>query len=157
MLDPAKFCDLLHSVEWEEGLSYETSQAVESYLAKGKDGQLGITGEGLLLENAKGLTLFQKILILINRNLKIWQKETNIAASKSADPYGPKGITISGARYASEDAATLVHYVTAILEYSRSCGPLRVAREKVEMIKQEQADYERKKLEKENEVWYFYF
>jgi hypothetical protein len=27
---------------------------VDSYFAKGKEGQLGITGEGLLLENAKG-------------------------------------------------------------------------------------------------------
>ena len=28
--------------------------AVESYLAVGKDGQLGVTGEGSLLENASG-------------------------------------------------------------------------------------------------------
>jgi hypothetical protein len=29
-------------------------KAVENFFMKGKDGQLGITGEGLLLENAKG-------------------------------------------------------------------------------------------------------
>ena len=80
-------------------------------------------------------------------------KETNIAPGKSADnPNNSKGITISGARYASEDAATLVHYVIGILEYSRLCAPLRVAKQKVEAIKQEQIDFEKKKMEKENEV-----
>ena len=79
--------------------------------------------------------------------------ETNISASKSSDnPNNSRGITISGARYASEDAATLVHYVIAILEYSRLCTPLNLAKEKVETIKQEQLDFERKKLEKENEA-----
>ena len=28
--------------------------AVESYLAKSRDGQLGVTGEGTMLENAQG-------------------------------------------------------------------------------------------------------
>lgn len=60
MLDSAKFCELLHTIEWEDGLASEVSQGVENYLAKGKDGQLGITGEGLLLENAKGLNLSLK-------------------------------------------------------------------------------------------------
>ena len=68
------------------------------------------------------------------------------------NPNNAKGITISGARYASEDAATLVHYVIAVLEYSRLCTPLNLAKEKVELIKQEQLDFERKKLEKENEA-----
>ena len=29
-----------------------------SYLIKGKDGQLGITGEGSLIENAKGIYFY---------------------------------------------------------------------------------------------------
>lgn len=64
----------------------------------------------------------------------------------------PKGITISGARYASEDAATLVHYAIAILEYSRLCGPLRMAKEKVDAIKKEISENERRKQEIEKEV-----
>jgi hypothetical protein len=35
-------------------LFFSYFKAVESYLAKGKDGQLGVTGEGFLLDNAKG-------------------------------------------------------------------------------------------------------
>ena len=105
-------------------------KAVESYLAKGKEGQLGVTGEGFLLET----------------------KEINISASKGAIDQEYKGITVAAARYASEDAATLVHYVIAVIEYTRQCGPLRGAKEKVEIIKAEITDYERKKQERENEV-----
>ena len=39
---------LLHSI-----LSVSLT-AVESYLAQGKDGELGVTGEGTLLDNAQG-------------------------------------------------------------------------------------------------------
>lgn len=68
-----------------------------------------------------------------------------------------KGITISGARYASEDAATLVHYAIAILEYSRLCGPLRAAKEKVESIRREMSENERRKQETESEVMLYIF
>lgn len=131
MADTGKFCELLHTIEWEDGIHADVSSAVESYLAKGKDGQLGLTGEGSLLDNAK---------------------DVNIAASKSSDSQNLKGITISGARYASEDAATLVNYVIAILEYTRLCIPLKAAKDKVEAIKHEQSEFERRKMERENEV-----
>ena len=55
MQDTLKFVELLQAIEWEDGLSAEVIQAVESYLTKSKDDQLGLTGEGFLLENAKGL------------------------------------------------------------------------------------------------------
>ena len=35
-------------------LIYFLSTAVESYLSQGKDGELGVTGEGSLLDNAQG-------------------------------------------------------------------------------------------------------
>jgi dynein heavy chain, axonemal len=70
------------------------------------------------------------------------------------NPNNSKGITIAGARYASEDAATLVHYVIAILEYSKLCGPLKDAKSKVEKLKNEQAEYEKGLQEKEIEVFY---
>ena len=103
--------------------------AVESYLAKGKEGQLGVTGEGFLLES---------------KDIAIQPKQG------SETEY--KGITIAAARYASEDAATLVHYIIAIIEFSRQCGPLRSAKEKVEMLRSEITDYERRKQEREHEV-----
>ncbi len=76
--------------------------------------------------------------------------ETNIPATKVND--SSKGITITAARYASEDAALIVHYIIAILEYSRWCIPLRAAKEKVEHYKREYAEFERQRIEKENEV-----
>ena len=39
--------------EWLHSYSVTVS-AVESYLAKSKDGQLGVTGEGTMLDNAPG-------------------------------------------------------------------------------------------------------
>ena len=45
---------------------------------------------------------------------------------RSPSPMGRGGLTISGAKYASEDCATLVHYTIAIVEYTRLCGPLKV-------------------------------
>lgn len=130
MQDSQKFVDLLHSVDLEEGLPVEIYQAVESYLAIGRDGQLGVTGEGLLLENAK---------------------DVNVPVARPVDDTF-RGITISSSRYASEDAATLVHYAIAVVEYTRQCGPLRQAREKVEHIKNEIVEYERKKQERDDEV-----
>ena len=133
MQDSGKFVELLHSIEWEDGLQSDVAQAVESYLARGKDGQLGITGEGsLLTEN---------------------QKEINIPAAKG-DNSGSKGITISAARYASEDTATLVHYVIAVLEYTKLCVPMKAAKEKMNNIKFEQVEFERQKQETEAEVIY---
>ncbi len=76
MQDSGKFIELLQNIEWEDGLSADVMQcqfvvhiivdfvdtlqilqkksqylAVEGYFAKSKEGQLGITGEGLLLDN----------------------------------------------------------------------------------------------------------
>ena len=38
------------------------STAVESYLSQGKDGELGVTGEGSLLDNAQGKNLESQFL-----------------------------------------------------------------------------------------------
>lgn len=130
MQDSSKFVELLYAIEWEEGLPLETIQATESYLMQGKDGQIGITGEGSLIESSS--------------------KDVNIPAASKANE--SKGITISAARYASEDASTLVHFAIAILEYSKLCIPLKAAKEKVESLRQEQIDYERRKKEQEQEI-----
>ena len=90
---------------------------------KSKDGQLGSTGEAVQNENSSKPT------------------ETN-----------QKGISITAARYASEDASALVHYSIAIIEYSKLCIPLKSALAKVEMIRQQQAEYEKKRQELDIEV-----
>ena len=77
--------------------------------------------------------------------------DINIPAIKSTDQFA-KGITISAARYASEDASVLVHYSIAILEYSKLCTPLKVGKERVEALKQDQIDYDRKKRHHEKEI-----
>ena len=134
-------------------MSLETIQAVESYLLKGSNGQLGSAGEGTILENPKGKQ-FNKILMKINRHSQIYIKE--VTQTKSADN-AVKGITISAARYASEDASVLVHYSIALIEYSKICLPYKASKEKVELIKQQQAEYERKKHELDLEVSSFLY
>ena len=54
MQDPGKFIDMVHGIDWEEGLPMDVYTAVESYLTKGREDQAGITGEGTMTENAKG-------------------------------------------------------------------------------------------------------
>ena len=105
---------------------------VESYLAHDKDGQL-ITGEGSLLENAQGtniLWLYRFVQFLLTcSNLgcsllltlmsHVLDKEKHFVASKQQPSGITRGITIASAKYSSEDAATLVQYTMAIVEYSR--------------------------------------
>jgi dynein heavy chain len=107
---------------------------VESYIAKGRDGiSEGVSGEGSLLENAKGFHV------------------QPVRGGGSQD----NRITLAAARYASEEAAALVHYVIALIEYSKLCQPLRTAKHKVEKLKQDLLEAEQKQLEKENEVCLF--
>jgi hypothetical protein len=74
MADSGRFVDMLHGINWQDGLNLDIANgkssfinqnkknilifflAVESYIAKGRDGiSEGISGEGSLLDNAKGL------------------------------------------------------------------------------------------------------
>jgi dynein heavy chain len=104
---------------------------VESYIAKGRDGiSEGVSGEGSLLDNAKGFY---------------------VAPVRGAGTQETR-ITLAAARYASEEAAALVHYAIALIEYTKLCQPLRLAKQKVDKLKQELLDAEQKQLEKENEV-----
>lgn len=124
MNDSTKFVDMLHNVSWADGLPTDVLQAVESYLAVSKEGQLGVTGEGSMLENASEKT-FQAI-------------------KRSASPQGrANGITISAAKYSSEDCATLVQYTIAIVEYTRRCGPLKAAMERMHELEREIEENER--------------
>jgi hypothetical protein len=107
--------------------------AVESYLAKGRGGSIGVTGEGSLLENAPDNKNFPPI-------------------RRSPSPEFSRGITLANARFASEDAATLVQYTIAIVEYTKMCGPLKTALEKQHELEREIEEGERLSKEKEAEV-----
>ncbi|CAF0936921.1 unnamed protein product [Rotaria sordida] len=131
MADSGRFVDMLHGINWQDGLNLDVANAVESYIAKGRDGvSEGITGEGSLLENAKSFHV------------------PAVRGSSSQE----NRITLAAARYASEEAAALVHYVIALIEYTKLCQPLRLAKQKVEKLKQDLFEAEQKQLEKENEI-----
>ncbi|GFN75495.1 dynein beta chain, ciliary [Plakobranchus ocellatus] len=133
MTDSIKFVDMLHNVSWEDGLPSDVLAAVESYLACSKDGQLGVTGEGSLLENAQ-------------------DKHFLAVKQRSPSPGGRAGLTIAGAKYASEASATLVHYTIAIVEYTRLCGPLRAALERLHELEREIEENERLQKQQEEEA-----
>lgn len=57
------------------------------------------------------------------------------------------GITIAAARYCSEEAATLVAFVVALVEYTRLCGPLRACLSRVQELEVEKEDNEWKDQE----------
>ena len=76
-----------------------------------------------------------------------------MAIKRSASPQGRNsGISISGAKYASEDCATLVQYTIAIVEYTRRCGPLKAAMERMHELEREIEENERMQKQAEAEV-----
>ncbi|XP_023932047.1 dynein heavy chain 5, axonemal-like isoform X1 [Lingula anatina] len=131
MTDSMKFVDMLHNVPWEDGLPDATLKSVESYLARGVDGGLGVTGEGSMLENAADKSF--------------------VASRRSPSPDNSKGITVAAAKYSSEDAVVLVQYTIAIVEYTTLCAPLKAALERQHELEREIEENERLKREKEAE------
>ena len=79
--------------------------------------------------------------------------DVNIHAKKrTPSPDNSKGITIAGAKYSSEDSATLVQYTIAIVEYTRRCGPLKASLERMNELQREIEENDRLQKEKEQEV-----
>lgn len=74
------------------------------------------------------------------------------AVRRSPSPENTRGITIAAAKYSSEDAATLVNYTIAIVEYTQLCGPLKQSLERMHELEREIEENERIQREKENEV-----
>ena len=74
------------------------------------------------------------------------------ATRRSPSPDNTRGITLSAAKYSSEDAATLVSYTIAIVEYTRLCGPLKQSLERKHELEREIEENERLQRERENEV-----
>ena len=121
-------------------------QVVEGFFFMGKDDQLGATS----LEIARAANDAETGTAIGTTTANT---PANVPAPRQqSEGFFGKGITISAARYASEEAALLVHYVIAILEYSKNYWPLKAAKEKVELVRQDLENYEKQKAIQEAEV-----
>ncbi|XP_071504103.1 dynein axonemal heavy chain 5-like [Diadema antillarum] len=129
--DSVKFVEMLHGVNWENGLSRNVMLNVEYYLPnKGKESD-GVTGEGSLLD-VPGMPKLPP------------------SARRSPSPGdGGPNITIAATRYSSEDAGNVVAYVCALVEYTHQCGPLQQALKQVSELEEQQRETERLQREKE--------
>ena len=74
------------------------------------------------------------------------------AVRRTPSPDNSRGITIAAAKFSSEDAAVLVQYTIAIVEFTRLCGPLKSALEKQNKLEREIEENERIAKEKANKV-----
>ncbi|XP_029452717.1 dynein gamma chain, flagellar outer arm-like [Rhinatrema bivittatum] len=132
MGDSSKFVEMIHYVaELEDGLPDQTLKDVEAYLGKAREGSQGVTGEGSLLENAAPYATPQSIAPA--------KKFVHPDNAQTRDP-NKGGITIAAARYSSEDAATLVAFVVATVEYTRLCEPLKRCLIRVADLEKEKED-----------------
>ncbi|KAM4043310.1 dynein axonemal heavy chain 5-like isoform 1-T1 [Anomaloglossus baeobatrachus] len=130
--ETSKFVEMVHQIaRLEDGLPEQTLKDVEAYLGKAREGTHGVTGEGSLLENAAPYATPQSITPA--------KKYSHIDSSKNKDAKGG-GITIATARYSSEDAASLVAFVVAIIEYTRLCVPLKECQKKLTNFEKEKED-----------------
>ncbi|XP_077137822.1 dynein axonemal heavy chain 5-like [Ranitomeya variabilis] len=130
--ETSKFVEMIHQIaRLEDGLPDQTVKDVEAYLGKAKEGSHGVTGEGSLLENAAPNATPQSITPA--------KKYSHIDSKKNKDAKGG-GITIATARYSSEDAASLVAFVVAIIEYTRLCIPVKECQKKLSNIEKEKED-----------------
>ncbi|KAG2467824.1 DYH8 protein, partial [Polypterus senegalus] len=128
--DSSKFVELIHNIaQLEDGLQDEVLKEVEAYLAKPTEGNLGVTGEDATPQTITPAKKF----------------------SASDSNTGKGGITIAAARYSSEEAAVLVAFVVALVEYTHLCGPLKACLRRVQELEGEKQDLEIHKQELETE------
>ena len=104
--DSQRFLDLLHSLSWEDGLSQDVIQTVESQLATSHNVDPLPDGE-----------------------------DTQPKSSPLHSVTGIELITIRAARYTSEALGLLCSYVLAITEHHYLLEPLKSARDRVKQIK----------------------
>nr|XP_014351636.1 PREDICTED: dynein heavy chain 8, axonemal-like [Latimeria chalumnae] len=138
--DSGKFIEMIHNVaKSENGLPDEVLKEVESYLRKPKESYQGVTGEGSLLGNAAPYATLQSITAA---------KKFSAGEKGQTRHVGKAAITIASARYSSEDAATLVAFVVALVEYTRLCAPLKFCHKRLQELERKKEDYDLKEQEK---------
>ncbi|KAM4771050.1 dynein axonemal heavy chain 5-like [Rhinophrynus dorsalis] len=129
--ETSKFVELIHQIaKLEDGLPDQTLKDVETYLGKAREGSHGVTGEGSLLENAAPYATPQSI----TPAKKYSQTDNKFKDVKK------EGITIATARYSSEDAASLVAFIVAIVEYTHLCVPLKECVRRLSDLEREMDD-----------------
>ena len=106
--DSQRFLDLLHSLSWEEGLSLDVIQTVESQLATSHNVDPLPDGE-----------------------------EAQPKSTPLHSVTGVELITIRAARYTSEALGLLCSYVVAITEHHYLLEPLKRARDRVNQLKRD--------------------
>ncbi|XP_028415382.1 dynein heavy chain 8, axonemal-like isoform X2 [Dendronephthya gigantea] len=121
MSDSQKFAEALHGVSWEEGLSDDIVRSVEPFFAKNELGELG---KSLRSGTSKGNTSPGKHSPQTERRHSV-------------------GITVTAARYSSEDAVILVEYVLSLLEYTKKYKPYRKVLDYIAELSAEQEEHEK--------------
>ena len=101
--DSQKFLDLLNGLKWENGLSPDAVNLIESRLATS------------------------------HTNLAAAEPSGSVpSTADSTGPQQPSRITVSMARHAAESAATMCGFAVAIVEYHYSFRPYKLAVEKLQ-------------------------
>lgn len=125
MNDSQKFLDSLHNIPWKEGLSDDILKGVQSFLAASNGGDV-VDGD----PGAPGL----------GASASMYQSSSSGGRSSTVPDRKPQGITITAAKYSSEDAAVLVEYTVALVEYTRLYKPFRKANDYLQQLLREQED-----------------
>uniref|UniRef100_A0A8C5PRN0 Uncharacterized protein n=1 Tax=Leptobrachium leishanense TaxID=445787 RepID=A0A8C5PRN0_9ANUR len=130
--ESSKIVEMINQIaRLEDGLPDQTLREIETYLGRAKEGSHGVTGEGSLLTNAAPYATPQSITPA--------KKYTQADSNKTKDI--KKGeITIANARYSSEDAASLVAFIVAMVEYTRLCGPLKECLKRLSDLEKEKEE-----------------
>lgn len=107
--DPQKFVEAVQQVPWEDGLSAELANLIEDYLSPTTVAEQGSS-------TASGET--QKTRVMRRRISKIQYPGARQQEASS-------GITLAAAKHASADAAVLMAFVIAILDYHHCYVPYK--------------------------------
>ncbi|XP_048577711.1 dynein axonemal heavy chain 8 isoform X3 [Nematostella vectensis] len=137
MNDSQRFVETLHHLNWKEGLSSEILRGVQSFFVTSSEGNLGVTDD--LGSAAAGASASNYIGSPSGRSTATPSESRKI-----------QGITIAAAKYSSEDAAVLVEYAIALVEYTRLYNPYRKAMMYLDELQREKEENEQRELMEAN-------
>ncbi|XP_075255403.1 dynein axonemal heavy chain 5-like isoform X4 [Convolutriloba macropyga] len=149
--DVKKLTDLMTTgIDWEDGLSEEQVGVLRHYIGKWSNTEPGVTGEGSLIDGPKADENGDLLLpdFKYPKGVKIPSPSgeevlevTKIAQwNKRLESPVEEGLTIGAVRFSSEDAASLLAFMVALLEYTEQCGPLKETLKNIEARKREKED-----------------
>jgi dynein heavy chain len=167
--DPQKFVEALQQVPWEEGLSKDLAGLIVTYLNPAHEygGAASVTNEAVKPKSLPHHGSRGRFYMEQGSPLTGVSQKTNLhrGSSRASIPLGKQrkssdsssGITLAAAKHASEDAAVLLAYVVAILDYHHCYVPhksneLKLVDLQKEMTKIEEASQRKQTAEISNEV-----